>query len=452
MRLSKTLWTAGAVVGASACLAPAASAVAPIQTEVFVTGLNRPLEMVQHPTDPDVQFVVQQGGVIRVVENGNLGGVFLDVTSFIGNSSGERGLLGLAFPADYPDDPSFYINHTDTAGDTNIVRYQHTPGDPLTGDPSTREVILEVDQPFSNHNGGHLEMGPDGFLYIALGDGGFANDPQQNAQNLNNLLGAILRIDVSGGPGSGFSIPPDNPFVGKAGRDEIWSYGLRNPWKFTFDTGSCGTNAMPIGDVGQDVAEEIDYEPADTPGRNYGWDCMEAFQCAPAPNGCTCNAPGLTLPIHDVPQPTAQSITGGYVYRGQLVPENRGRYFFGDFLTGRVWSLGLSIDQDGEAMVTDVVEHSSELLGGPFQANISSFARDADGELYILGWSSGVIRKIINVNSPANINDDAAVDGADLGLLLGQWGATGCGEADLNNDDIVDGADLGLLLGQWGNQ
>lgn len=443
------VWSSMAACGAALGIAASTLAQAPVTTTLYVSGLSRPVDMVQHPTNPNVQFVVQQSGTIRVIENGALGGTFLNVTSLIVDSTSERGLLGLAFDPAYGTEGGsdcsdcFYVYHTaGSAGATNVARYRHVAGNDLLADTNTRELLFSVAQPFSNHNGGHLEMGPDGMLYIALGDGGLANDPQENAQNINSLLGKILRIDVSQRPG--FTNPPDNPFVGVDGNDMIWSWGLRNPWQFSFDTGPCATNAMLIGDVGQDAREEINYEPAGAGGRNYGWDCMEGNLCWTNDVGCSCDD-DLTDPIHVVNQPIAQSITGGYVYRGASMPANRGRYIFGDFLTGRSWSLGLAIDQNGEAMVTDVVEISQQI--GQF--NISGFAHDAAGELYVINYS-GQIRKIQGVHAPADLDLNGSVNGADLANLLSNWFDAGCGAADLNNDGIVNGADLATLLSQWG--
>jgi len=427
---------------------------APVSKEVYLTGLFHPLDMVQHPNNPAVQFVVQQSGQIRIVQNGVLGGFFLNVSGLIGDSTGERGLLGLAFDPSYGVEGAggcsdcFYIDHTSTInganGATNIVRYRHVPGNPLLADPASREVLFTIAQPFPNHNGGHLEMGPDGMLYIGMGDGGLGNDPFENAQNINVPLGKILRIDVSSAPG--FTNPPDNPFVGVAGDDRIWAFGVRNPWKYTFDTGPCGSNARTMGDVGQDAREELDYEPAGASGRNYGWDCVEGDLPHTGDVGCDPNDPSLQPPLFVVNQPAAQSITGGYVYRGKSMPLNRGRYFFGDFITGIVQSLGLDIDQNGEATVANVVDHSA--TAGGF--NISGFARDADGELYLLDYSGGRVFKLVGQFKTADTNIDGVVNGSDLAALLTQWLDTGCGNADMNNDEIVNGSDLAILLTQWG--
>ncbi len=436
-----------------ACLFPltAAAQVAPLTTTPFLSGLSRPLAMVQFPNDAGSQLILEQGGLARLVQNGTLGADFINLTSVIVDSSGERGLLGLAFPPNYGDpaggscNDCFYVNHTGPAGATNIVRYRHMPGDPFTADTTTREVLFTIAQPFANHNGGNIEFGPDGMLYISSGDGGLANDPFENAQNINSRLGKILRIDVSTRPG--FQTPADNAFVGVAGDDLIWSYGWRNPWKFSFDTGPCGARAFTAGDVGQDAREEINYEPFGAEaGRNYGWDCVEGNLILTNDVGCNGNDPTLTPPIHVVNQPIAQSITGGYVYRGSAIPTLRGRYVFGDFVTGRVWSLGLTLDQNGEATVTDTIDHTGQIGGG----NISAFGRDAAGELYVFNFFSGTVRKVVSTAAPADINLDGTVNGLDLLIMLSDWGAADCGRTDLNNDGVVNGVDLLILLSNWG--
>jgi len=432
MRISTIAAAIGVGVGA-------ADTNATVVLEPYVGGLTSPLGFVQDPADPAVQYVVQQGGVIRVVENeALLPDPFIDLTAFIGSVTGETGLLGLAFPPDFAATGALYVSYTDNNDDSVIARLQRSATDPLQADIATLTPILQVAQPADNHNGGHIQFGPDGMLYIALGDGGGAGDIDGNAQNRANLLGSILRIDVSDTDLAGYTIPPDNPFVGVEGvREEIWSYGLRNPWRFTFDTGVCGTNAMLIGDVGQGSREEINYEPAGASGRNYGWNCREGFLefsgCEPPPGET------FTDPIFNYAHDIGQSITGGFVYRGAAMPTFRGRYFYGDFITGRIWSVDVTGD-----VASDDVEH---LDTGIF---ISSFGRDAAGELYLVDYFGGQVWRIAQTEAPADLNLDGVVDGADLGELLGAWGQP-CAAPDLNNDGVVDGADLGLLLGSWEN-
>jgi glucose/arabinose dehydrogenase len=265
MRLS----TIAAAIGVCAGLSGAARAT--VVLEPYVSGLSSPLSFVQDPSDPAVQYVVQQGGVIRVVENGVLlPDPFIDLSGPVGSSSGETGLLGLAFPPDYATSGVCYVNYTDADDDTVVARLVRTSQNPPAAELAADPTILQVTQPATNHNGGHMEFGPDGYLYIGLGDGGGQGDIDGNAQNRMNLLGSILRIDVSDTGLAGYTIPAEgNPFSDDpAALDEIWSYGLRNPWRFTFDTGVCGTGAMLIGDVGEGAREEINYEQAGVGGRN----------------------------------------------------------------------------------------------------------------------------------------------------------------------------------------
>lgn len=391
--------------------------VEPIATEVFVSGLSSPIEFVQHPTDPSVQFVNEKAGRIRVIQNGQLRAApFLNISGLV-DSGFEKGMLGLAFPDDYPAEPCFYIHYSDTSGDTVLARMQHVPGDPLTANATMQEALLTLDQPAGNHNGGRLEFGPDGMLYMSLGDGGGGGSV--NGQNINNWFSTILRLDVSGGPGSGYSVPPDNPFVGRNGRDEIWAIGLRNPWKFSFDKGVGGTGAILIGDVGSAVREEISYIPPNTGGVNLGWNCREGFNI----NNPGCVAPpGLPFvaPIYDYPRNEGNCVIGGYVYRGISMPCNRGRYFFGD-LSGKVWSLALN---DGVA--SDVVRH----LDTPY--SISSFGRDAAGELYVVGYNNGTIYRIVGTGV------DGDGDGNDLVNLADQEQFDSCFTGP---DQRIDGTD-----------
>jgi glucose/arabinose dehydrogenase len=385
---------------------------AQLRTRVYASGFGVPVAFVQDPDDRAVQFVVQQNGRIRVVRGGGaaLPTDFIDLSATT-VASGEQGLLGLAFPPDSATSRRFFVNFTNRVGDTVVARLRRS-GDPLVADPATRFDLRwaatggsVIPQPFTNHNGGHLAFGPDGYLYIGLGDGGSGNDPGHRAQNPATLLGKMLRIDVSvpdANP-SGYQVPPDNPFVrgGPAGvLPEIWSFGLRNPWRYSFDDRSRGgTGALVIGDVGQNQYEEIDYEPPNRGGRNYGWRNREG-----AHDNVTSLAPAYTPlvePIHEYTHGVGQSVTGGMVYRGSVLPASfRGRYFFADFVAGRVWSLSLALAGSGEARVTDVTEHTSELSNTGTLGNISSFGADADGELYLVGYSTGRILKIIGPPAP----------------------------------------------------
>jgi glucose/arabinose dehydrogenase/putative transposon-encoded protein len=391
-----------------------------LRTRVHATGFAAPVAFVQDPTNRAVQYVVEQGGRIRVVQNGTvLATDFLDMRSVVTPGGGERGLLGMAFAPDAATSGRFYVDFTNLAGDTVVARFRRS-ANPLVADPSSRFDLRWggagsprfIAQPFANHNGGHLAFGPDGFLYIGLGDGGSGNDPDHRAQNPAELLGKMLRIDVSvpeTDPG-GYQVPAGNPFVGAAGmRPEIWSFGLRNPWRYNFDDPARGgTGALIIGDVGQNQWEEIDYEPPASGGRNYGWRNREG-----AHDNVTSRIPAfppLVDPIHEYSHSVGVSITGGFVYRGcALGPAYRGRYFFADF-TGRMWSLGLAIDAGtGQATADGLVEHSAALGGTAQLGNISSFGVDADGELYAVSYSRGAILKIEAV--PGVFCGDSDFDG-----------------------------------------
>jgi glucose/arabinose dehydrogenase len=397
------------VVGIVLAVAPADPVRAQaLTTRVVASGLSAPVDFVPDPSDDTVQYIVQQGGRIRVLKNGVLQAAdFLNLTASI-STGGERGLLGLAFPPDYAESGRFYVNFTNLQGHTVVARFKRSATNPLIADaalrldlswPSPQGRVRYIAQPYSNHNGGHMAFGPDGYLYIGMGDGGGGNDPKNNAQNRQSLLGKLLRIDVSV-PDSdtvGARIPPDNPFVGTTTLQEIWSFGLRNPWKFSFDDPALGgTGALLIGDVGQSAWEEIDYEPPGRGGRNYGWRNYEGTHAniQTLPPAYT----PLTNPIHEYSHTVGSSITGGFVYRGSVLGSwARGRYVFGDFITGRVWSVALTVLGSGEATASDLVEHTAG-QSAPF-GNISSFGVDAGGEIYIVSYS-GTIRLVTALVPP----------------------------------------------------
>jgi len=381
---------------------------AQLRSRVQVSGFTTPVAFVQDPADRTVQFVVQQNGRIRAVRGAAvLSPDFLDVSSAI-VSGGEQGLLGLAFPPDAAASGRFFVDFTNRSGDTVVARF-HRSGNALVADPASRFDLrwggaggeAFIAQPFANHNGGHLAFGPDRFLYIGLGDGGSGDDPDHRAQNPRELLGKMLRVDVSVADAHpiGYQVPPDNPFlrgVPVAARPEIWSIGLRNPWRYNFDDPARGgTGALVIADVGQNRFEEVDYEPPNRGGRNYGWRNREG-----AHDNVTSRPPAflpLTEPIHEYDHGDGQSITGGFVYRGLALPAAyRGRYFFADFIQGRVWSIGLTIDAaSGEARAGNLMEHTAELGGTAQLGNVSAFGVDADGELYIVNYAAGRILKVI---------------------------------------------------------
>ena len=376
---------------------------AQLTSTIYVSGLSNPVAFVQDPSNAAVQYVVQQRGLIRVVQNGTiLPTAFLNLTSSLAQEV-EQGLLGLAFPPNYGSSGRFYVCFTNTAGHIVVARFNRSNSNPLVANTASRLDFQWpngdrfIFHPFSNHNGGNLAFGPDGFLYVGMGDGGSGNDPDHLAQTPGSLLGKMLRLDVSvpDGDSKGYAVPPSNPFVGQPGYlGEIWSFGLRNPWRWSFDDPALGGNgAMLIGDVGQSAREEIDYEPAGRGGRNYGWRNREGT----LPN-ITDRAPAfqpLTDPIFEYGRGDGTVVTGGIVYRGSaLGAAYRGRYFFADFGSQRIWSLALTINPaTGEATASGLVEHTAELGGAAALGNISSFGVDRSGELYLCSFN-GVIHRI----------------------------------------------------------
>ena len=389
-----------AAVALGLVCAGAAPAFAQLRAEPIVTGLSQPVAFVQDPSDPTVQVIVQQNGRVRVVKNGVLQPAdYLDLRGVVLNS-GEQGLLGLAFAPNYATSGRVFVNFVNLPGHTVVARFVRSAADPLRAEPNSRFDFLWpggqrfIVQPFSNHNGGNLAFGPDGFLYVGMGDGGSGNDPMHLAQNPASRLGKMLRLDVAvpDNDVEGYNIPASNPFVGQAGvLPEIWSFGLRNPWRWSFDDPARGgTGALVLGDVGQNAWEEVDYEPAGRGGRNYGWRNREG-----AHNNVTSLPPfsqPLTDPIFEYGRTSGGSITGGFVYRGSaLGVAYRGRYFFGDFVSSRIWSLQLTINPvNGEATASDLREHTAELGAGA--QNPSSFAVDASGELYVVNYGGAVHR------------------------------------------------------------
>ncbi len=381
-----------------------AAAAAQLRTEVVATGLVNPIAFVVDPGDPSMFYVVEQRGTIRTVRHNTVSPeMFLDLRSSI-SSGGERGLLGLAFPPDAIESRRLYVNFTDPDGHTVVARYTRDAQGAVVPTsrfdlqwPDGRRVIP---QPFSNHNGGHLAFGPDGYLYVGMGDGGSGGDPQHHAQNPNTLLGKMLRIDVHvpDADPRGYRVPEDNPFVDRqpiAALPEIWAFGLRNPWRYSFDDWTRGgTGALVIADVGQTTREEVNWEPRGMGGRNYGWRLREG-RANYDPRQPAAYQP-LREPIHDYPRSDGMSVTGGFVYRGSaLHPMFNGRYFFADFVAGRVYSIGLSLDEQQEASAVDLLE-LTQMLGGTQELGlISSFGVDADGELYLVGYSRGRILKIM---------------------------------------------------------
>lgn len=342
---------------------------------------TRPVDL-QHPGDGTNRlFVVEQRGVISVFENDPAAAsktTFLDIQERVDDSSNEEGLLGLAFHPDYENNGYFYVNYTATGPDRTLIsRFKVSANNPNAAEPDSEVVIITIPKPFSNHNAGQLAFGPnDGYLYITTGDGGSGGDPQGNGQNRQTLLGSILRIDVdTTAPGLQYSIPPTNPFVGNTQgyREEIYAWGVRNPWRMSFDP---VTGWLWAADVGQNAWEEIDIIEN---GKNYGWNIMEGNHCYNPPTGC--NTAGLTLPVWEYSHNLGNSVTGGYVYRGPGVPELVGKYIYADFGSGRIWAL----EYDG---VNPAV--NNQLIDTPLL--IASFGVDQNQELYICAFDGKIYR------------------------------------------------------------
>ena len=356
----------------------------PLMLRAVATGLDFPVDLTTPPGDTRL-FVVEKTGRIRVIKDGAvLAAPFLDLHDQV-SGGGEQGLLGLAFDPAYAQNGRFVVNYTNLAGDTRITAFR-VSSDPDMADAGTGTVLLAVAQPFVNHNGGQVVFGPHGYLYAGLGDGGDVGDPNGNGQSLATLLGKLLRIDLNGG--TPYAVPSDNPLAATAGpgtRGEIWSWGLRNPWRFSFDR---LTHDLYIGDVGQGAHEEIDVAPAPDGGRglNYGWNRMEGAHCYPPTVADSCDRTGLTPPVLDYDHSQGCSVTGGYVYRGAAIPALQGTYFYADYCQGWVRSFRFV---DGRA--TDQRDWRALRPGG----NITSFGEDAAGELYVLTSQGGVYRIVM---------------------------------------------------------
>jgi len=344
---------------------------------LVASGLSTPLFLTAPPGDAARLFIVEKTGRIRIVKNGGLLSTpFLDLSSRVSNGS-EQGLLGLAFHPLYAQNGTFVVNYTNPSGDTRVSRFT-VSANPDLANGGSEQVILAVAQPFTNHNGGMVDFGPDGYLYIALGDGGSGGDPLGNGQDRTTLLGSILRLDIDGA--APYVIPPTNPFASSPTfKREIWAYGVRNPWRFSFDR---TTGDLYIGEVGQGAREEIDFQPASsTGGENYGWNIMEGTICFSPSSGC--NQTGLTLPVLDYDHSQGCSVTGGYVYRGTAVPALQGRYLYADWCQGWVRSFRM---QGGQAV--ERMDWPTLAPGG----SITSFGQDAQGEVYVLVGQGSVYR------------------------------------------------------------
>jgi glucose/arabinose dehydrogenase len=354
-----------------------------VTLEQVAGGLDTPVGIAHAGDGSGRLFILEKVGRIRVLQGGSLLRTpFLDISDRVGSSRSEQGLLGLAFHPQYGENGYFYVNYTDRRGNTVVSRFSMSVG-AEQGDPASEMQLLTVEQPASNHNGGNLVFGPDGYLYIGLGDGGAAGDQFGNGQNGQTLLGAMLRLDVDNG--QPYGIPGDNPFVTNPDvRNEIWAIGLRNPWRYSFDR---VTGDLYIADVGQNVYEEVNVQPAGSPGgQNYGWPIMEGLHCFP--EGRTCDRSGLILPVTEYDHSQGCSVTGGYVYRGQAYPQFTGIYFFGDYCSGRIWALA-----PGDGNV-DGGDWRVALVAQP-AVRISSFGQDEAGELYLLDMAGGALYRIV---------------------------------------------------------
>ncbi|MBI5056017.1 MAG: PQQ-dependent sugar dehydrogenase [Nitrospirae bacterium] len=353
-----------------------------IKIDVLASGFSQPVHITHAGDGSGRLFVVERSGRIKIIKNGVIQQQpFLDISQKVLSAGGEQGLLSVAFPPGFASKKYFYVNYTAVAGDgdTVVARYRVT-ADPDTADPAAEQIILTVDQPFANHNGGQLAFGPDGFLYIGMGDGGSGGDPQNNGQNPAALLGKLLRLDVESNPSQpGYSIPASNPFANTAGtRGEIWASGLRNPWRFSFDR---QTGDLFIGDVGQRSVEEIDFQSSNsTGGENYGWNIMEGSRCFLSPG---CSTGGLVLPVAEYSHSAGEcSVTGGMVYRGPGFASLQGVYFFGDFCSGIIRGIRRSGTNIENAALLDTG------LG------ISTFGEDEAGNIYVADYLTGAVYKL----------------------------------------------------------
>ncbi|HSR50405.1 MAG TPA: PQQ-dependent sugar dehydrogenase [Acidobacteriota bacterium] len=392
----------------------------------FAQGLDAPLFMTHAGDNSGRLFIVERPGRIRIWRSGQVQSQpFLDISQRV-RTDGEFGLLGLAFHPNFESNRRFFVYYAPSSGSqrTLVVEFQSSVGNPdLAVDSET--VLLTIPQPARNHNGGMMAFGPDGMLYVGLGDGGGGGDPFENAQDLTTIQGSVIRLDVDGPS----LIPPDNPFVGMAGaRGEIWAYGLRNPWRFSFDR---GTGRLFLGDVGQASFEEVDIIEG---GNNYGWDIMEASSCFEPPSGCDMS--GLTLPIHEYGRDDGRSITGGYVYRGQRFSSLQGRYIFGDFVSGRIWTLR---QLNNGTWTRSLLFNRPDIL-------LASFAEDAQGELYVVDLSGRIFEL-------AREDPDLALDKSHVGtfrvgeigeyrLLVRNEGALESGTPITLSDSLPDGLSL----------
>jgi glucose/arabinose dehydrogenase len=429
-RNSILLSAASTFLGLSAVISSAAAQ--NLKSTFIAGGFTKALYVTSEPTDSSRLYVVQQGGIIKLIKNGVTQATpFINLTSIVFSGGNEQGLLGLAFHPNYASNGKFYVDYVDL-NQQEVIREYHVSANPDVADPASFTTIFgpQID-PQSNHNGGNLQFGPDGYLYYGLGDGGNANDTGAghdaatgNAQSLNTYMGKMLRIDVDNPP---TYVPASNPFAASA-FPLIWAYGLRNPWRWSFDR---LTGDMYIADVGQGAWEEIDFQSGhSTGGENYGWRCMEGAHCTGF-SGCTCNV-NVVLPIYEYAHTGgACSITGGYVYRGAGYPDLQGTYFFGDYCNGRMYTFKYV-----GGVVTNFTDRTAQLVpgGGHNIQNPDSFGQDADGELYIVDQNGGEIYKIGEQCPTPTIYCQAAPNSAGPGAMMS---FSGDGTISNNNLHLV---------------
>jgi len=416
------------------CVAAPDSPTPDVRLSLVAGGFEQPVFLTHAGDGSKRLFVVEQPGIIRIIENGVvLKTPFLDIQKRVA-FGGERGLLSVAFHPDYANNGRFFVNYTNRNGQTVVAEYRL--GDDANAAADDERIVLEIDQPFANHNGGQLQFGPDGFLYIGMGDGGAGGDPLGHGQNRATLLGALLRIDVD--HGNPYAVPADNPFSGQAdARPEIYAYGLRNPWRFSFDR--CDGRLF-LADVGQDRIEEVDLI---VKGGNYGWNTMEGNACFPA--GSVCVQGGLELPIatytHSDPD-GGFSVTGGYVYRGRRFPGLTGRYFFADFVSTRLWSL--------TEVAPDRWEMQTLLVAG---FNVSSFGKDEAGELYVTGFDGSVYHletteadNATTVALALDVNGNLLLDDDEVLTAIQLWAT----QTPLPGSNVlIDDATIKALVKRW---
>lgn len=447
------------ILFASFCAPGAHAGEQALTTELVAGNLSSPIEVTHAPGDFHRVFVLERAGYVRIIKDGVLLPTpFLDIHTLVDTAS-ERGLLGIAFHPNYAANGYFYVRYNNQSTQTVIARYSVT-GNPDHANPNSAQTVLAITNSAGNHNGGSIEFSPvDGYLYITVGD----NAASLNGQDLTGELhGKILRIDVNGDafpadPNRNYAVPPTNPFAGVTGDDEVWAYGLRNPFRAGFDR---ATGDYWIADVGDGSWEEIDVQPSGSGGRNYGWPCMEGMHCGPG-GGCTCGAASLTLPIHEYSHGQGCAVVGGRVYRGCAIPDLQGTYFFADFCSPHIWSLRYENGQ-----VTQLMDRYSELE--PPQDSIQSvaaFGEDAYGEIYVCDLG-GQVFKIVPAaappdadgdgvpdsceqTNPGDITGNGLVDIDDLFAVLNSWGPCGGCGADVTGNGTVDIDDLFVVINHW---